>query len=140
MRISFGLSAASRLVGKSPTRKAEQMIVGLGYTKGGDGTFRDAAAQPLTVKIEATSTDINVRTMLATADYWKRIGLDVETETISAQAQTDLALRSNFPGFSTNRIAAWFTFGCILTASSGSVVVATKVKMRKLETKRTGML
>jgi ABC-type transport system substrate-binding protein len=76
----------------------------LGYGKGADGVFRDAAGQPLAVKIEATSTDINVRTMLATADYWKRLGVDVETETISAQAQTDLALRSNFPGFSTNRI------------------------------------
>ena len=95
-------------------RRAEQMITGLGYAKGPDGTFRDAASQSLTVKIEATSTDINVRTMLAAADYWKRIGVGVETETISAQAQTDLALRSNFPGFSTNRIGgpvdalAWF--------------------------------
>jgi peptide/nickel transport system substrate-binding protein len=85
-------------------RRAEQLIVGLGYSKGADGQYRDAAGQPLTVKIEATSTDINVRTMLATADYWKRIGVGVDAETISAQAQTDLALRSNFPGFSTNRI------------------------------------
>ncbi len=85
-------------------RKAEQMIGQLGYTKAADGRFRDSANEPLTVKIEATSTDINVRTMLSTADYWKRIGVGVDTETISAQAQSDLALRSNFVGFSTNRI------------------------------------
>jgi peptide/nickel transport system substrate-binding protein len=85
-------------------RRAEQLISNLGYVKASDGVFRDGSGQPLSVKIEATSTDINVRTMLATADYWKRLGIDVETETISPQAQTDLALRSSFPGFSTNRI------------------------------------
>jgi peptide/nickel transport system substrate-binding protein len=91
-------------------RRAEQLITGLGYVKAVDGSYRDASGQPLSVKIEATSTDINVRTMLATADYWKRAGVGVETETISAQAQTDLALRSNFPGFSTNRIGGPIDF------------------------------
>jgi peptide/nickel transport system substrate-binding protein len=80
-------------------RKASQMIEALGYAKGSDGFFRDAAGERLTVESRATVTVINQKAMLAVADYWQRIGVGAETSTIPLQRQNDLEYMVTFGSF-----------------------------------------
>lgn len=80
-------------------RRAVQMIEGLGYTRAGDGVFRDAAGDRLGVEIRATVTVINQKSMLAVADYWQRIGVAAETHTIPIQRQGELEYMVTFGAF-----------------------------------------
>lgn len=51
-------------------QRATQMVKGLGYAKGADGMFADAAGQKLTVSIWTTTrSEIQPRIVLAVADY-----------------------------------------------------------------------
>jgi len=79
-------------------RRAVQMIEELGYVRGGDGMFRDAAGRPLEVEIWA-SNDAVTRPMLALAGYWQRAGVASVTSVIPPQRATDWVWRATFPGF-----------------------------------------
>lgn len=81
-------------------RRATQMIEGLGYTRGADGMFRDSAGQRL--RFELSTTDqllIQPRSAFSVGDYWKRLGMDVETINVPNQLIPDREYRSQFPGF-----------------------------------------
>src|SRR5205823_12116968 len=80
-------------------RRAMQMIEGLGYIRGPDGFFHDAAGERLNVEIRATVTVINQKSMLSVADYWQRIGVGVDPVVIPIQRQEDLEYMVTFPGF-----------------------------------------
>jgi len=78
-------------------RRAVQLIEGLGYGRGPDGIFRDAAGQRLSLEYRTITTDINQKTLFAVADYWQRAGVATETVVIPTQRATDLEYRANFP-------------------------------------------
>lgn len=80
-------------------RRAATMIEQLGYSRGADGRFRDAAGAPLTLEITSTETDIYVKSALASLDYWKRIGIEGEFVQIPRARTTDLEYRASYPGF-----------------------------------------
>jgi peptide/nickel transport system substrate-binding protein len=85
-------------------RRATQLLEEMGYRKGSDGMYRDGSGQPLSVEIRALeSLDIQVKSMLSVADYWKRLGVGVETVAIPRQREQDRAYRSTFPGFEVTR-------------------------------------
>jgi peptide/nickel transport system substrate-binding protein len=81
-------------------RLAAQMIEGLGYTRGADGSFVDAAGQKLTVPIQTTiRSEINPKMLLAVADYWKQIGVEPDPFFVPIQRINDRELRATFPAF-----------------------------------------
>jgi peptide/nickel transport system substrate-binding protein len=81
-------------------RRAAMMIEGLGYTRGADGMFRDAAGEPLRVEIRTTGEqEIQTKSMLSVADFWQRAGVGVDTMVLGAQRRTDRAYRATRPGF-----------------------------------------
>lgn len=80
-------------------RRAVQMIEGLGYVRGADGLFRDAANQVFTVNIQTTPEDHNLKPMYAVADYWARIGVTSDLDPIPPPRQRDVEYRANFPTF-----------------------------------------
>ncbi len=80
-------------------RKAVQMIQELGYARGPDGLFGDSAGQALPVQVVSSTTDLYIRTALAAASYWKRIGIDSEPYTVPDARERDLEFRANFPAF-----------------------------------------
>lgn len=81
-------------------RRATQLIETLGYTRGADGLYQDAAAQKLAVEIRTTAdNDIHLKTIYPVADFWQRIGVGVDPHVIPTQRQRDLQYRATFPGF-----------------------------------------
>jgi peptide/nickel transport system substrate-binding protein len=81
-------------------RLAMQMIDALGPRRGADGGFRGADGQPLIVHLQANAQlDIPPKASLAIADYWRRIGLGVETSRIEPQMLGDLERQATFPSF-----------------------------------------
>jgi peptide/nickel transport system substrate-binding protein len=82
------------------TRRAVQMIEGLGYTRASDGIFRDAGGQRLGVEVRTTSNDDSqMKTMFSVADYWQQIGVAVEQVPVPPQRATDREYRATRPGF-----------------------------------------
>jgi ABC-type transport system substrate-binding protein len=76
------------------------MIQELGYTKGADGLFHDATGEALSVEIRfVTSVDTTRQLSLATADYWKRVGVETHPLVIPPQLNQDRAYRASFPSF-----------------------------------------
>jgi peptide/nickel transport system substrate-binding protein len=81
-------------------RRAMELIEGLGYTRGADSGFRDAAGQPLSVEIRTTGgDDLQEKTMFSIADYWQRAGIAVDPVVVPRQRATDREYRANFPAF-----------------------------------------
>jgi peptide/nickel transport system substrate-binding protein len=81
-------------------RRATEMIQTLGYAKGGDGVFRDAAGDKLSLQVRTTEQNtIQARAIFPLVDYWKRIGIDAESLIVPNQLISDREYRSQFPGF-----------------------------------------
>jgi peptide/nickel transport system substrate-binding protein len=81
-------------------RRAMELIESLGYTRGADSGFRDAAGQPLSVEIRTTGgDDLQEKTMFSIADYWQRAGIAVDPVVVPRQRATDREYRANFPAF-----------------------------------------
>jgi ABC-type transport system substrate-binding protein len=81
-------------------RQAAQMIEGLGYTKRADGFYYDGSGQKLSVQIYTTvQNDIHPKTTATVADYWQRLGVEVEQVLIPIQRAQDREYRATFPAF-----------------------------------------
>jgi len=80
-------------------RKATQILEGMGLARGSDGSFRDAADNPLTLKIQTTVNDTNQKAALSTIDYWQRVGLGGEVAVISPAMVGVWQDRYAYPGF-----------------------------------------
>jgi peptide/nickel transport system substrate-binding protein len=81
-------------------RLAIQLLEGIGYTRGPDGVFRDAARDRLAVEIRATTARaVNQKAMLALADQWQHVGVIGEPFTTPPQLAADRERRSNYPAF-----------------------------------------
>lgn len=81
-------------------RRAQQLIEGLGYQKRADGFFYDANGQKLLVESRTNAgDDLKEKILLATADYWRRSGVDVDVVVSPRQRASDREYRATFPGF-----------------------------------------
>lgn len=80
--------------------RAAQLIEGLGYTRGADGIYRDAAGQRLGLEMRTTAgVEVGKNLLFAIADSWQRIGVAAEPVVIPPQRSTDREYRANFPAF-----------------------------------------
>ncbi len=82
-------------------RQATAALVALGYARGADGMLRDSSGEPLAVGlIVSPSQEINVRSTLAVADYWKQIGVDATTSLQPERSGIEkLKYEAEWPGF-----------------------------------------
>ncbi len=81
-------------------RQAASVIEGLGYTKGGDGFYRDATGQRLSIESRTNAgDDVKEKIILASADYWQRVGIGVDTVLTPRQQASDREYRATMPGF-----------------------------------------
>ncbi len=87
-------------------RQATATIESLGYIKGADGTFRDAAGQPIEIQIHSGPTDILQRTKLAAASNLQQLGLAVTPINDTDAQRADVRYRAAMMGFDTARFNA----------------------------------
>ncbi len=82
-------------------RKTAQLLEEIGYQRGASGAWQDASGQLISFQNWAATGDSpeRVRGMLATTDYWKRVGLDVEP--FFTPPGMDRAAAIQFPAFVT---------------------------------------
>ena len=81
-------------------RRAAQLIEGLGYTRGADGIYRDAAGERLNVEIRTTAgDDLRDKILLTLANEWPGSGVTVEPVLIPRQRAEDREYRANRPAF-----------------------------------------
>jgi peptide/nickel transport system substrate-binding protein len=80
-------------------RRTAQLLESLGYSRGSDGTFVDAAGARLGLEIRSTTLSENNKSMLSVADYWQRAGIAAEPHTIPLARSQDAEYRANFPGW-----------------------------------------
>ncbi len=81
-------------------QQAIRMIEGIGYTRGADGMFRDAAGQPLQVEMRTTSdNEIHMKAFYPVIDYLKGVGIQIDPVVIPPARQRDVEYRAKFPGF-----------------------------------------
>lgn len=82
------------------TRRATQMLEELGYTKGGDGVFRDGSGQRLAMEVRASSSPaIHTKSLFPVVDYWQRLGLAIDPVVIPVQRTQDQQYRATHPSF-----------------------------------------
>jgi peptide/nickel transport system substrate-binding protein len=79
-------------------RRAVQMIEGLGYTRGADGTFHDASGQPLSVELRASSRSY-ITSAEAIGGMWKQIGVTGVPYQVPPQLDGDAAFNAEYPAF-----------------------------------------
>jgi peptide/nickel transport system substrate-binding protein len=95
-----GRAVANRLVRYDyDPRRASDLLAGVGFTRGTDGTLRDSTNTPLGVQILASGDTQNTRPMHAVADDWKAIGVGVETLDLPRQRAQDREYRATRPSF-----------------------------------------
>ncbi len=80
-------------------RRATQMIEEIGYTKGPDGMFRDAAGGRLAVELRSNGERITENTIIPLADMWNRLGVATESVQVPPQRIADREYMATFPGF-----------------------------------------
>ncbi len=80
-------------------RAASAQLQQLGYSAGSDGVLRDASQQPLAFDLRYTSFEIETKTALAVADYWKRAGIAAEPVAIPQQRAQDREYFATYPAF-----------------------------------------
>jgi peptide/nickel transport system substrate-binding protein len=81
-------------------RRSAQLIEELGYQRAQDGFYRDGSGQRIVLEARTNSGDDAKEKMLfSSADYWKRVGLDVEVVIVPRQQADDRQYRATFPGF-----------------------------------------
>jgi len=96
--------------------QAVRMIEGIGYTRGGDGMFRDTAGQPLAVEMRTTSdNEIHMKAFFPVIDYLKGVGIQIDAVVVPPARQRDVEYRAKFPGFQ-------YTQGSCCLASLGNYV------------------
>src|SRR5579885_2580492 len=73
------------------------MVQSLGYSRGADGMFHDAAGQPLVVEMRIEGADINNKAALAIMDGWQGVGIGVRPQPFAAGASNQWLY--TYPGF-----------------------------------------
>lgn len=79
--------------------RATRMIEALGYSRGSDGLFQDAAGQKLAVEIRSNGERITERTLEPLANMWTRLGVSTEPLLVPVQRIADRDYVATYPGF-----------------------------------------
>lgn len=81
-------------------RRATQILGGLGYAMGSEGLLRDARGQQLSIEIRTTDQErLHVPSALSVANYWNRLGIAAEVNTLPMLRLTDRAYLATYPAF-----------------------------------------
>jgi peptide/nickel transport system substrate-binding protein len=80
--------------------RADQMLQGLGYTRGGDGMYRESSGQPLAIEVRSHGSPIGEQTTTAVAALWTRAGVAATPVIVNEAQMNDRQYLAIFPGIS----------------------------------------
>lgn len=80
-------------------RRAAQLVESLGFTRGADGLYRDAAGERLSVELRTVRHDLYEKALLAVGDYLQRAGIGFEPNVVPPTRVNDREYRATFPSF-----------------------------------------
>ncbi len=80
-------------------RAAAELLAELGYRRGADDAWRDTAGQRLTIEARTVPRDILIKSVLASVDDWKTLGIAVEPIVLTQQQRSDREFYATFPAF-----------------------------------------
>lgn len=80
-------------------RRASQLIEGLGYARGPDGSLRDQTGQRLELEIRSLPTDSAANAAAAVGDSWQRVGIGASFVRATGRLAQDPEAQAAFPGF-----------------------------------------
>ena len=90
-------------------RRAQEVLTGVGWRKGGDGLFVNGAGAP--VKIGLWATAGSTEDTVIVADNWKSIGVNVDQLVLSPAQSRDSEFRVSYPSFALATYPISFEFG-----------------------------
>ena len=79
--------------------KAAQLLEGLGYTKGADGTYHDATGEPLAIQIRSNGEPITQTGIVPIASMWTQLGIATDPDVLSTQRLNDREYLATYPYF-----------------------------------------
>ncbi len=80
-------------------RRTAQILEGLGYTRGGDGFYRDAAGQRLGLEVRTSAEDdTHEAGVFTVADAWRQVGIAADPFLIPQAQRNDREFNSTYPG------------------------------------------
>jgi len=77
--------------------RAQQLLADAGWQRGSDGLVADASGARFDLEYRAVGTDAET-TATAIADYWKRVGIDVQLNFVPRARATDHEWMAKVPG------------------------------------------
>ncbi len=80
-------------------RRTAQILEAMGYTRGGDGMYRDAAGSRLAVEIRSNGERITESAIVPVTNMWNQLGVTTEQVIVPIQRISDREYVSTFPGF-----------------------------------------
>jgi peptide/nickel transport system substrate-binding protein len=80
-------------------RRAAQFLQELGYQRGPDGVYQDAAGRRLEVEVRTGPSEELGKAGAAIAGYWQRLGVAATAERVPAQRMQDFEYLATFPAF-----------------------------------------
>ncbi|HEY3117303.1 MAG TPA: ABC transporter substrate-binding protein, partial [Chloroflexota bacterium] len=81
-------------------RRAQELLGQAGWTKGGDGLYRDTNGRPLDVEVRVTGEREDEATLID-AD-WRKSGISASIFVVPRAQTNDVEFRVNFPGVATS--------------------------------------
>jgi len=84
-------------------RKAGEMLRGLGFTAGTDGSLRGGDGRELSLEVRTGLNDLYIKVTESVADQWRRAGLQVQTQVIPQAQVRNLEYRATRTGFELSR-------------------------------------
>jgi len=78
--------------------RSMQILESMGFTRDGEGMFRDASGQRLTTEVRTTTNDANQKSAFAVVDSFQRVGVGGEPVIIPPQRLQDRVYRTTYPG------------------------------------------
>jgi peptide/nickel transport system substrate-binding protein len=80
-------------------RRTAAILEGMGYSRGSDGVYRDAAGTRLSVEIRSNGERITENAIVPVTNMWNQLGVSTDQLIVPIQRITDREYVSTFPGF-----------------------------------------
>ncbi len=89
-------------------RRAHEILTSIGWRRGGDGVYLNAAGERVSLPLWTTAGEQNEQELAIIGDNWKALGVNAEQTVLSAAQTRNNELRASFPAFDTTAVPATF--------------------------------